>query len=143
VAFAAVPGILALAESRWPSSYDLGTQTASAHSPQSCASSTLHVSNVPGPDNGRLLSAWLPLLRLPRRAKAKTLYGHDHLLDGDLSGVVGHHRLLRLETYICAIHALQPFQGLLDRDGSGSSRHPLNSQNDGRGRSQPYIRGDQ
>jgi hypothetical protein len=83
----------------------------------------------------------LPLL--PRRAEAKTLYGHDHLLDGDLGGVEGHYRLLRLEAYICAIHALQPFQGLLDRDRSGPSRHSINGEDDSRGRSHTNIHGDQ
>jgi hypothetical protein len=84
------------------------------------------------------------LLLLPqRRAEAKTPYGRDHLLDGNLGGVEGHHRLLRPEAYVCPIHALQPFQGLFDRDGSGPSRHSINSQDDGRGRSHPDIHGDQ
>jgi hypothetical protein len=83
------------------------------------------------------------LLLLQRRAEAKTLSGRDHLLDGDLSGVESHDRLLRLEAYVCPVHALQPFQGLLDRDGSGPSRHPINGEDDGRGRSHPEIHGDQ
>ena len=83
------------------------------------------------------------LLLLQRRAEAETLYGRDHLLDGDLGGVEGHDRLLRLEAYVCPIHALQPFQGLLDRDGSGPSRHSINGEDDGRGRSHPDIHGDQ
>jgi hypothetical protein len=44
------------------------------------------------------------LLLLQRRAEAKTIYGRYHLLDGDLGGVEGHHRLLRLEAHICPIH---------------------------------------
>jgi hypothetical protein len=43
---------------------------------------------------------YLLLLLLQRRAEAKTIYGRDHLLDGDLGGVEGHHCLLRLEAYI-------------------------------------------
>jgi hypothetical protein len=83
------------------------------------------------------------LLLLQRRAEAKTPYGRDHLLDGDLSGVESHDRLLRLEAYVCPVHALQPFQGLLDRDWSGPSRHSINGEDDGRGRSHPDIHGDQ
>ena len=83
----------------------------------------------------------LPLLQ--RRAETKTIYGRDHLLDGDLGGVKGHHRLLRLETYICPIHAIQPFQGLLDRDGSGPSRHSIDGEDDGRGRRHTDIHSDQ
>src|SRR5215471_9582890 len=74
------------------------------------------------------MSSWTPgtvdycrdgglLLPLQRRAEAKTTYGGDHLLDGDLGGVEGHDRFLRLEAYVRPIHDLQPFQGLLDRDG--------------------------
>ena len=89
------------------------------------------------------LAVTLLLVLLQRRAEAKTIYGRDHLLDGDLGGVEGHHCLLRLEAYICSIHALQPFQGLLDRDGSGPSRHSIYGEDDGRGRSQADIHGDQ
>ena len=82
------------------------------------------------------------LLPLQRRAEAKTTYGGDHLLDGDLGGVEGHDRFLRLEAYVRPIHAIQPFQGLLDRDGSGPSRHSINGEDDGRGRRHPDVHGD-
>ena len=87
------------------------------------------------------MSSWTPgtvdycrdgglLLPLQRRAEAKTTYGGDHLLDGDLGGVEGHDRFLRLEAYVRPIHALQPFQGLLDRDRSGASGHPVHGEDD-------------
>src|SRR5215468_11977728 len=100
------------------------------------------------------MSSWTPgtvdycrdgglLLPLQRRAEAKTTYGGDHLLDGDLGGIEGHDRFLRLETYVRPIHAIQPFQGLLDRDGSGPSRHSINGEDDGRGRRHTDIHSDQ
>ena len=39
------------------------------------------------------------LLLFQCRAEAKTIYRRDHLLNGDLGGVEGHHCLLRLEAY--------------------------------------------
>jgi hypothetical protein len=84
------------------------------------------------------------LLLLQRCAEAKTTYGGDHLLDGDLCGVEGHGRFLRFEAYVGSIHALQPFQGRLDRDGSGPSRHSINGEDNGRGRRRhPDIHGNQ
>lgn len=83
------------------------------------------------------------LVLLQRRAETKTIYGRDHLLDADLGGVEDHHRLLRPEVHICPIHALQPFQGLLDRDGSGPSRHSIDGEDDGGGRGHPDIHSDQ
>ena len=84
----------------------------------------------------------LLLVRLQRRAEANALHRRDHLLDGDLGGVEGHDRFLRLEADVRPIHALQPFQGLLDRDGSGPSRHSINGEDDGRGRRHPDVHGD-
>src|SRR5262249_54926201 len=44
-----------------------------------------------------------------------------------------HDGFLRPETHICPTHALQPFQGFLDRDGSGTSGHPVHGKDYGRG----------
>jgi hypothetical protein len=93
-------------------------------------SATLHEFMDPATIDHCQHSCLLPLLP-QSRAEAKTIYGRDHLLDADRGGVEGHHRLLRLEAYIGPTHALQPFQGLLDRDGSGPSRHSIDGEDDG------------
>ena len=100
-------------------------------------SATLHELLDPATVNDCRHGCLLRLLQ--RRAEAKAINSRDHLLDGDLGGVEGHYRLLSLEAYVCTIHALQPFQGLLDRDGSGTSRHAVHREHDRRRRGQRDV----
>jgi hypothetical protein len=64
-----------------------------------------------------------------RRLKAGASHGVNHLRDRDLFGIERNDRFFRTKAHVRPIHTLQPFQGLLDRDGSGASRHPLNREN--------------
>lgn len=80
---------------------------------------------VDHPGHGYLLLLLRGRQTLYRSAEAETIYGLDHLRDGDLCGVECHDRFLRPEAHICPTHACQPFQGLLDRGGSGPSGHPV------------------
>ena len=75
-----------------------------------------------------------------RRAKAGAGHGVDHLLDRDLLRIECNDRFFRTKAHVRPIHALQPFQGLLDRDGSGASGHPLDREDNRRGRRQRDIR---
>ena len=70
---------------------------------------------------------------LDRCPKAEAIHGVNHLLDGNLRGVERDRRFFRSKTHIRSTHTLQPFQGLLDRDGSAPSRHPLDCQDHGGG----------
>jgi len=69
------------------------------------------------------------LLRRPRRfeggVKAGAAYRFDQLLDRHVGRVEDDPRVLVTEAHLRPTHALEPFQGSLDRDGSGPSRHPL------------------
>jgi hypothetical protein len=76
---------------------------------------------------------------LERSAESETVYGLSHLVDGYLPGVECHDRFLRLETHVGSTHTLQPFQGLLDRDGSGTSRHAVHREHDRRRRGQRDV----
>lgn len=74
----------------------------------------------------RLPTGHFLLLRCGDKARAfhrfhHLLYSHDALLIGDASELV-------FETHLCVCDALQPFQGLLDHEGSGPSRHTVNPQ---------------
>lgn len=80
---------------------------------------------------------------LQRRAEPETIYGLDHLRDRDLRRIEGHDRLLRLEAHVCSTHAFQPFQGLLDRDGSGASRHAVDPEDDRGGCSRRDVHSNQ
>src|SRR5881628_2460360 len=70
---------------------------------------------------------------LDRCPKAEAIHRVNHLLDGNLRGVERDRRFFRSKTHIRSTHTLQPFQGLLDRDGSAPSRHPLDCQDPGGG----------
>jgi len=76
---------------------------------------------------------------LDRCPKAEAIHGVNHLVDGHLRGVERDGRFFRSKAHIRATHTLQPFQGLLDRDGSGPSRHPLDCQHHGRGARQRGV----
>ena len=80
-------------------------------------------------DRRRLLT-----LPLDRRAEPGSVHGGDHLLHRDLRRVVNHARLLVAEAHVRPRHALEPFQGPLDRQGSRPSRHALDREHDRRGR---------
>ena len=80
------------------------------------------------------------LCSLDRRLKAGASHGINHLLDRDLFGIERNDRFLRTKAHVGSTHALQPFQGLLDRDGSGTSRHPLDRENDRRSRREGRVR---
>ena len=67
------------------------------------------------------------------------IYGLDHLRDRNLRGIERHEGFLRLETHVGSTHTFQPFQGLLDRDGSGTSRHTLNGEDDRRSSSEREV----
>lgn len=70
---------------------------------------------------------WRGLL-LGRGEEAHPFYGLDHLLDGHGPLLIGHAGELLLETYFSTPDTFQPFQGLLDHDGAGPSRHAVNPQ---------------
>jgi len=78
-------------------------------------------SNETSPARRRRVRALCPFRRLEPRAR----YRIDHLFDGDLLGIERNDRFFLTKTDVGSIHALQPFQGLLDRDGSRASRHAL------------------
>jgi hypothetical protein len=63
--------------------------------------------------------------------EAETIHGVNHLLNGDLNWIERDDRLFRSKAHVGPTHTLQPFQGLLDRDGSAASRHPLYREDDG------------
>src|SRR5213593_1028980 len=67
----------------------------------------------------------LALLTLPldRRAEPGSVHGGDHLLDRHLSRIEHDTRLLVAEAHVRPRHALEPFQGPLDRQRSRPSRH--------------------
>ena len=68
--------------------------------------------------------------------------GHrvNHLLHRDALGIESDHGFFRTKAHVRPIHALQPFQGLLDRDRSAASRHPLHREDDRRRRGQRAVR---
>ena len=72
--------------------------------------------------------------------KTGPAHGLEHLLDSDAFGVEGNDRLFRTKAHVRPIHAFQPFQGLLDRDGSGASRHSLDRENDRRSGPEGNVR---
>jgi hypothetical protein len=67
---------------------------------------------------------------LRRRAESEMINGLDHLRDRHGGWVERHDRFLCFEAHIRPTHALQPFQGLLDRDRSGASGHPVHGEDD-------------
>ncbi len=75
-----------------------------------------------------------------RCVEAEAIHGINHLLDGDLGGFEHDDRLSRSKAHVCPTHTLQPFQGLLDRDGSAASRHPFDREDGGRRRRQGGVR---
>lgn len=64
------------------------------------------------------------------RRKANVFDGHDHLLHTDLVRFIAYHGLLLRKARLCLFHTWQPFQGLLDQQRSGRSRHALHVQDD-------------
>ncbi len=72
-----------------------------------------------GPNRGVLLGCG---------EESRALYGLDHLLYGHDAFLIRHAGEFLFETHFCALDALQPFQGLLDHEGSGPSRHAVNPQ---------------
>ena len=60
-----------------------------------------------------------------RRLKPGASYSVNHLLDRDPFRIEANDRFFRTKAHVRPIHALQPFQGLFDRDGSRTSRHAL------------------
>ena len=83
---------------------------------------------------------WGRRLSFDRRVKAGASHGINHLLDRHVFGIERNDRFLRTKAHVRSTHALQPFQGLLDRDGSGTSRHPLDRENDRRSRREGRVR---
>lgn len=67
-------------------------------------------------------------LLMKARRKANVFDGHDHLLHTDLVRFIAHHGLLLRKARLCLFHTWQPFQGLLDQERSGRSRHALHVQ---------------
>ena len=72
--------------------------------------------------------------------KARAGHRVNHLFHRDALGIESDHGFFRTKAHVRPIHALQPLQGLLDRDGSGASRHALDRENDGRSCRQGRIR---
>lgn len=62
--------------------------------------------------------------------KAHVFDGRDHRLHTDRVRFIAHHGLLLRKADLCLFHTRQPFQGLLDQQRSGRSRHALHVQDD-------------
>lgn len=65
---------------------------------------------------------------LGRSGESCLLHGLDHLLDSHNTLFIRYAGEFLLKTHVCACDALQPFQGLLDHEGSGASRHAVDPQ---------------
>ncbi len=91
---------------------------------------------IPVPGSGRKIYRTVEWVS----AKADAVHRFDQMLDGDAVRIEGDTGLLVPEADVRPLDTLEPLQGPLDRDGSGSSRHPLDGQNHGRGRGERDVR---
>jgi glucose 1-dehydrogenase len=79
---------------------------------------------------------------LDRGTEPESIHGVHHVFDADLRRIERDDRLFRTKAHVRSTYTLQPFQGLLDRDGSGASRHPVHREHDGRRRRERNTRGE-